>query len=364
MSSPKKAAVGCLQETKLNLILDLDHTLLHTIPQDRLHPSCCLENFSDIYQFSIDGDANYCVKFRPGIVKFLKKISQLFDIHVYTMGTRDYATAIIQIIINRLMDGVSVFNGKILTRSDTGKDLKNLSFILPRQEYLTLILDDSPDIWHQYKNQVIPIYPYKFFKTVNPDSAQLLTTNEEDNVENIDPWSFTSHDDDFTMLNNSQNNNNNNNPSQVVHKGPFIICSPHDNHLRSMYNVLASVHQHFFNNFNTTLSRTINIKYNLKWRRDKVLCGIHLLFSGVFPLGTNPREQILWKQTEYYGATCYENWHDNITHLVAARAGTDKVLEAERRGNIFVVTPNWLYDSLAHWIRLPENDFKLIRKKR
>jgi len=314
-------------------------------------------------------------------VKFLEKISKIFDIHVYTMGTRDYAHTIIQLIVNRLMNGVSVFNGKILTRSDTGKDLKNLSFILPRQEYLTLILDDSPDIWHQDKNQVIPIYPYKFFKTLNSDSAApLLTTNEEDNVENIDPWSFTPHhDEDFTILNNNNsqnnntnsntNNNNNNNPTQVVHKGPFIICSPQDNHLRSMYNVLASVHQHFFNNFNsttttTTLSRTINIKYNLKWRRDKVLCGIHLLFSGVFPLGTNPREQTLWKHTEYYGATCYENWHDNITHLVAARAGTDKVLEAERRGNIFVVTPNWLYDSLAHWIRLPEIDFKLIRKKR
>jgi len=338
-----------LKETKkLPLILDLDHTLLHTIRKDRLHPTCSIETYKDLYQFSIDGDSDYYVKFRPGIVKFLENISLLFDIHIYTMGTREYASEIIHIIVNQLMNGVSVFNGKVLSRSDTGKDNKNLSFILPRQEYLTLILDDSPDIWQYFKHHVVPIYPYKFFITVN--ETQLLTINKEHDEENIDPLSLSN---DCT-LNNQNNNDSNENQSP-------IICSPHDNHLRSMYNVLTSVHQNFFDNFSSS-SRNLNIKHNLKWRRHKVLSGVHLLFSGVFPLETNPREQALWKNAEYYGATCYEEFNDNITHLVAARDGTDKVLKAVRRGNIFIVSPNWLYDSLAHWIRLPEKDFKLLHK--
>jgi len=299
-----------------------------------LHPSCSLDNFKDVYQFKIEGDADYCVKFRPGIVKFLEKISKFFHIHVYTMGTRDYANMIIQIIINQLMNRFSVFNGKILTRSDTGKDIKNLSSILPGEEYLTLILDDSPFIWHQFKHHVIPIYPYKYFKTVT--ETPLLTPNPEDNeVE--------------------KNNHSKGNKSS-------IIGSPHDNHLRSMYNVLASVHRHFFYDFN--FSGNLNIKLNLKWRRKKVLSGVHILFSGVFPLGTKPREQSLWKNAKYYGAVCYERFNDNITHLVAARKGTEKVLEAERRGTVLVVSPNWIYYSLAHWIRLPENDFNLMRLDR
>jgi len=342
-----------LKETKkLPLILDLDHTLLHTIRKDRLHPTCSIETYKDLYQFSIDGDSDYYVKFRPGIVKFLERIALLFDIHIYTMGTRDYAYAIVQIMINQLMNGISVFNGKILTRSDTGKDNKNLSFILPRQEYLTLVLDDTPDIWQQYKHHVIPIYPYKFFISVN--DTQFLTINQEDNEENVDPLAFAPTE-------NTSNGENNNGESKGKH-APIIICSPHDNHLRSMYNVLASVHHHFFSNLKSSSSNNINIKHNLKWRRNKVFSGIHLLFSGVFPLGTNPREQALWRNAEYYGAICYEQFNDNITHLVAARDGTDKVLEATRRVTIFIVNPNWLYDSLAHWIRLPENDFKLMRK--
>jgi FCP1-like phosphatase family protein len=326
--------IQSFKETKkLHLILDLDHTLLHTIRKDMLHPSCSLDNFKDVYQFKIESDADYCVKFRPGIVKFLEKISKFFHIHIYTMGTRDYANMIIQIIINQLMNGFSVFNGKILTRSDTGKDIKNLSSILPGEEHLTLILDDSPYIWYQFKHHVIPIYPYKYFKTVT--ETPLLTPNPEDNeVE--------------------KNNHSKGNKSS-------IIGSPHDNHLRSMYNVLASVHRHFFYDFN--FSGNLNIKQNLKWRRKKVLSGVHILFSGVFPLGTKPREQSLWKNAKYYGAVCYERFNDNITHLVAARKGTEKVLEAERRGTVFIVSPNWIYYSLAHWIRLPENNFNLMRIK-
>jgi len=105
-----------MSANRLSLILDLDHTLLHTIRKNRLHPNCSLENIDDVHELHIEGDDVYSVKFRPGIVKFLEQIRGLFDVHVYTMGTRSYAKAIIETIVYKLMGGVSVFNGKIFTR--------------------------------------------------------------------------------------------------------------------------------------------------------------------------------------------------------------------------------------------------------
>jgi len=324
-----------LETKKLPIILDLDHTLLHTIKRDHLVSSCSLSDIKDCYQFTIEGDGDYCVKFRPGIAKFLDRLSQLFEIHVYTMGTRKYTESIIDLIVHQLLNGVSVFNGKIVTRSETGKDIKLLNNILPGQEHLALILDDSPKIWKAFKNHVVPIYPYRFFMNVD---EQMFTVNLE-NEENFAPLHQNQPDSE---------------------KMGQIVCSPNDNHLRSMYHVLASVHQHFFKTLKT--SETLNIKENLKWRRFRVLSGVHLLFSGVFPLGTDPKIHPLWKNSEYFGAKCHDQFNDSITHLVAARDGTDKVIEAVRRGTVYIIIPNWLWDSVAHWVRLPENDFNLLPK--
>jgi len=163
----------------------------------------------------------YYVKFRPGIVQFLEKIRGLFDIHVYTMGTRCYAKAIIETIVYRLMDGVSVFNGKIFSRCDTGRDEKYLSFILPGLEYRTVILDDSPNIWKDFKHHVIPIYPYKFFRDVVTETSGVI----------------------LDVKKNLGKENN----SKVKDKNCLKVISPIvDTHLDSMYHVLVAVHRNYY----------------------------------------------------------------------------------------------------------------------
>jgi RNA polymerase II subunit A-like phosphatase len=323
--------MSLIQSNKATLILDLDHTLLHTIRKQQLFCSSLEEG---VYEFSIE-DGEYYVKFRPGIVKFLERINKLYDIHVYTMGTRDYANAIIKIIVHKLMNGVSVFNGKIFTRSDTGNNQrKNLKWIVPGLEHLTLILDDSPQVWGDYRNQVVRIYPYSIFRSVfNPE-----------NRENVDPIPS-----DFLL---SLTERLSDKSKKISLKK---ITDVPDTHLNSMYDVLASVHHHFFK------YKPINVKESLKWRRLKVLSGVYILFSAVFPLGADPKEQKLWKCAEYFGAKCETEFSNKVTHLVAAKEGTNKVLEAVSRGGIHIVTPNWLYDSLAHWVHLPEKDYHLSK---
>lgn len=48
--------------------------------------------------------------------KFLKDMSSLYELHVYTMGTRDYAVKISGI----LDPSGSLFNHRILTREESG----------------------------------------------------------------------------------------------------------------------------------------------------------------------------------------------------------------------------------------------------
>jgi len=299
------------ENNRINLILDIDHTLVHTIRNNQLHPSCSLEKIEDVYEVCIDGDGVYYVKFRPGIVNFLHQIRGLFDIHVYTMGTRSYAKAITETIVHKLMGGVSVFNGKILTRCDTKKNVKYLSLILPGLEQRTLILDDTPNIWKDFKHHVIPIYPYKFFQDVQGK------------------------------------NRGKENKDQICLK---VVSTISDTHLRSMYQVLEEVNSYHV--------QSGNISESLMWRRRKVLQGVNILFTGVFPLGTNPSDQHLWKLAEYFGAQCYQQFSNCITHLIAAR-GTDKVVHAQRHGNVHIVTVNWLHASASHWTKLDEKLFQL-----
>ena len=53
---------------------------------------------------------------RPGLSEFLKEIAEMYEMHVYTMGTRAYAAEVCKIIDP---DG-GLFGGRILSRDESG----------------------------------------------------------------------------------------------------------------------------------------------------------------------------------------------------------------------------------------------------
>jgi RNA polymerase II subunit A-like phosphatase len=56
---------------------------------------------------------------RPGLKRFMSKISEIYEMHVYTMGTRSYANAVCA-----ALDPQGVwFGSRILTRSESGSKL-------------------------------------------------------------------------------------------------------------------------------------------------------------------------------------------------------------------------------------------------
>jgi RNA polymerase II C-terminal domain phosphatase-like 3/4 len=56
-----------------------------------------------------------------------------------------------------------------------------------------------------------------------------------------------------------------------------------------------------------------------------LLPGVHLVFSRVIPLESNPRQHPLWQLAEQFGATCGEQCNETTTHVVATHGGTEKV---------------------------------------
>jgi hypothetical protein len=51
----------------------------------------------------------------------------------------------------------------------------------------------------------------------------------------------------------------------------------------------------------------------------EVLLDVHIVFSGVIPLGQDPRHNELWIMATQFGAKCYTEVNPSITHLVAKK---------------------------------------------
>lgn len=96
------------------LILDLDQTVLHasvnpnikdfiSLTTHQLHdvqPNPLL-SFKDIYSFVLPDKITYYVKLRPFTKQFLSKMHQIYEMHIYTMGSRAYANVSNTLLTNR-----------------------------------------------------------------------------------------------------------------------------------------------------------------------------------------------------------------------------------------------------------------------
>ncbi|KAF8665249.1 hypothetical protein AX16_000271 [Volvariella volvacea WC 439] len=93
--------------------------------------------------------------------------------------------------------------------------------------------------------------------------------------------------------------------------------------------------------------------------RANVLSGVHVLFSSVIPLDIKPESTEIWRVAHMFGAKCYTELTNEITHVVAAKRGTVKVDAARKRGGIKIVWLAWFNDSIALWARQDETPYLL-----
>lgn len=159
----------CQEYCKLNLVLDLDETLVSTLckPEEMAMAKNAMSSqnknikyISLKIQLGYDEPCPLLVFFRPKIFSFLDQISKLYNIYVYSHGMSNY----VHEIINNIDPDRKYFNrnniiANPLKTQVTERERKCLSKLsLNQKENIkkTLIIDDILNVWlESYSKNVI-----------------------------------------------------------------------------------------------------------------------------------------------------------------------------------------------------------------
>jgi TFIIF-interacting CTD phosphatase-like protein len=161
----------------VNIVLDLDETLIHTIVSDRPRPD--LERSADFkFRFSNQGPIYYVYK-RPGLKQFLAEVFRRFKrIGVWTAADRQYAKAVIKNILTyqQIMNLDFVFSRDFC-------EIDHIGFVKP----LTKIFKQYP-AWRPEETIVLD------------NSSQVMKENPRNGIQAIDYDSLNLHDDIYLYL--------------------------------------------------------------------------------------------------------------------------------------------------------------------
>lgn len=167
---------------KLTLVVDLDQTIIHATvdptvgdwQKDEDNPNH--HAVKDVRSFLLDDDARdkpgcwYYIKLRPNLREFLESVSKMYELHIYTMGTRAYAKHVADIIDPEH----KLFGDRILSRTESGSmTAKNLQRLFPVDTKMVVIIDDRGDVW-KWSPNLVKVTPYDFFVGIGDINSSFL----------------------------------------------------------------------------------------------------------------------------------------------------------------------------------------------
>lgn len=178
-----------LAAKKLSLVVDLDQTIIHATvdptvadwQRDEQNPNH--EAVKDVRSFLLKDEGVgkgglgcwYYIKLRPGLREFLENVSKIYELHIYTMGTRQYAKNIADIID----PDRKIFGDRILSRDESGSmTAKNLQRLFPVDTKMVVIIDDRGDVW-KWSPNLIKVTPYDFFVGIGDINSSFLPKKPE-----------------------------------------------------------------------------------------------------------------------------------------------------------------------------------------
>ena len=475
---------------KLSLVVDLDQTIIHAAvdptigawQQDPSNPNYDAVKDVRAFQLLDDGPGMrgcwYYIKLRPGLAEFLESVAQKFELHIYTMGTRQYA----QQIANIVDPESKYFGDRILSRDESGSMVaKHLERLFPVDTKMVVIIDDRGDVW-KWSANLIRVTPFDFFvgigdinssflpkkqeiqatptqevpetkeekkpeekSTTNGDSStavaedgtssiqegtsalehliamgggddpavrELQTKGQEeiissqleekpllkmqqqlderDNAEAVtDPAPQTNGEAQPTQTTETESDSSESSEgSQSKQKARHSVLRNDDEELIYLEKSLNAIHAAFFQKWDekrlagkggrvamlagkkklplanaeddapSDLSLVPDVKRVMPAMKMKVLSGVTIVFSGVLPLGTDIQNADISTWAKTFGARVTDKVTRDVTHVIAARAGTAKVKQAVKR-DIKVVGTNWLIECMQQWRRLDEKYYLL-----
>lgn len=310
-----------LEAKKLSLVIDLDQTILHAT----MDPSVAEWQVDDLHTIWLDSEQGaqqqaYFIKFRPGLRDFLWKAAKLFELHVYTMGSRQYARACTGLLDPNLV----LFYDRIMSRDDAGVlscwNKKSLKRIFPHSSRMVLVLDDRGDVW-EWCGNLTPIRPFLFFAARDDrDGGKDAVVDQQGILR-----------------------------GQV---GNIVAGAECDEELQKVWNRLQFIHSQFFAD-----SPYQDVTLIVDEMRRSVLKDTRLCFSGVFPVSESNADIV--KMAVSFGAQVLDRVSEDVTALICGRPGSDKHLIATSL-NIPVVSVDWLWECCWSWNQVDLEDFLLL----
>ena len=370
--------MATLNQGKLFLVLDLDHTLLN---------SCRFDELNDEERESLDrkvekreeedelrskllglvggGDAGgerrprfpdlYCLshfstytKLRPYVFEFLEEASKICRMHVYTMGDKNYAHEMASLIDP---EG-KYFHGRIIGNSDsTCSKTKDLDIVLGGDD-CTMIVDDTSRVWPRHARNLIRVDRYHFFRKsatsfreMEKSSVMERGLDEGEAEEEGAPAKHREVLKDVLAV------------LTVAHR--MMAFSDGSGHrekkdhkdVREVFerNGMASEGENGGNVESVDPASSLLL-----------LKGCVILPSGITPSNDErPDRHPLLLVAVGLGATIATAMNDNVTHVLARADNTEKVKWGRKRG-LFIVNGNWLRECAMQNAKLDEHNFATL----
>ncbi|KAK4225681.1 hypothetical protein QBC38DRAFT_253467 [Podospora fimiseda] len=400
-----------LDSRRLSLVVDLDQTIIQACidptvgqwMQDPTNPNYDAVKTVKTFQLNDDPPKDriwYYIKMRPGLEDFLKRISTMYEMHVYTMGTRNYA----QGVASAVDPEKRYFGNRIISRDENGNlYAKSLQRLFPVSTNMVVIIDDRSDVWPRNRPNLIKVTPFDFFKGIGDINSSFLPkrqdilksakTNgvkkapvkvkgeEEVTKEQIEEQKQILEQqvkerplqalqdkvdkedeeaDKVTVQSEDGFESRSSSPPPQRHK----VLFDDDHELRFLEEHLTKLHKTFFEEYDATVKQEPDAEIpdvgalldNLK---SEVLAGYKIVLSGVLPSGYDIYRSEIGLQIMSFGAELLPAVTRDVTHLVVntAQPGTEKLAAARRYKDIKIVGLEWLAECFTQWQAVDETDF-------
>ncbi|CAN8289312.1 unnamed protein product [Cochlearia groenlandica] len=170
---------SCLNDKKLHFVLDLDHTLLHTVmvsdlAEEEKYLIKEANSRENLWKFNRGYSSEFLIKLRPFVHEFLKEANEMYLLYLYTMGDRDYAKTVLKLIDPEK----KYFGRRVITRKDSPY-VKKLDLVLV-DDCGVVIVDDSPQVWPHHKSNLLEITKYNYFRDEGAEFSKSYAEEKRD----------------------------------------------------------------------------------------------------------------------------------------------------------------------------------------
>ena len=159
-------------ENKINLILDLDNTLIYSVPylnlpKDTFIPDKTFRKalkIEDLETIRFSNSEVYIYRFRDGLNLFFQNTKNFCNYYIYTTAIKTYAEQVIEKIKSKFKIEIKgiMANNKI-EKKDIIKSLNKINL----NSKNTIIIDDSPKLWPENLSNLLLSKKFCDFKIMN-----------------------------------------------------------------------------------------------------------------------------------------------------------------------------------------------------